>query len=347
MAAGSLSWLAVRTAAPDCLFSVLAVLESQGRDLEAAQRAGKLSSDFVGTSTRISLLAAAKVWRHAIETTRDPALGLRVASEYLKRDRSLVGYLIRTSPTLAEGLADKARFMPIEDELSRCEWIESDGTSTFRFGGSADFYFPRVAEFVAARVVGIVRCLSEATVDPEVVRFKHDPPPSTAAHRSFFRASLAFRADALEVVFPSRALGRPARSSDPALHDLLLRYAEQTLAEVKRPRGITERVRELLMELWQRESGALPTRLELARAMHVTPRTLSRWLEADGKTYSDVLDEFRALAATHGLTRADASLSELAQQLGFRDQSAFTHAFRRWTGMTPGQYRRLHATLGR
>ena len=65
-----------------------------------------------------------------------------------------------------------------------------------------------------------------------------------------------------------------------------------------RPRGTAERVRELVTQFWQHEQHRIPdANSQIARTLRVTPRTLSRWLEADGKTYSDVIDEFRALAA--------------------------------------------------
>ena len=341
MPTGSLSWLATRLVEPDSLIAVLAVLRALEHDAGAARRAGRLPVDFEATGPRVSFLAAAEVWRHVVHVTRDPAIGIRTAEQYLRHDRSLIGYLLRTSPTLAQGLGNKARFALVEDELCRCDWKESDEVGTFRFRGSAEFYLPAVAEFVAARLVGAVRSVSASAVDPVVVRFSHDEPSATAAHRKFFRCPVEFRAPSIEVVYRIHELRRPSRSSDPALHKLLLELAEQKLATATRPRGAAERVRELITQLVE-SGGSVPTRAEVARTLRVTPRTLSRWLEADGKTYSDVVDEFRAFQAARSLQR-ERSLRDTAELLGFRDQSSFTRAFRRWTGMTPGQYRRLHA----
>lgn len=343
MLTGSRAWLATHLVAPDSLLAALAVMRARGHDPEPAKRAGKLAPDFESSPRRISFLAAREVWLHAIRVCRDPALGIAAAEHYLRRDLNLVGYLIRTSPTLAQGLRDKARFAPVEDELCRCTWVETEEIGTFVFGGSAEFYLPAVSEFAAARLVGAVRWLSGCDLSPLAVRFMHDAPSATAAHRAFFRSPLQFGAGAFEVVFPIRALRRPTRDSDPVLYALLQDYAEQKLAYALRPRAMADRIRDLIRQFWQRGQGEIPSRAQLARTLRVTPRTLSRWLEADGKTYSDVLDEFRALAAMRTLRRPDVSLVQLAQMLGFKDQSAFTHAFRRWTGMTPGQYRRLHA----
>lgn len=345
MSTGSLSWLATRWVAPDSLVAIFAVLAARGLDAGPARRAGKLPSNFEQTRPRVSFGAAAAVWRHVIRVCHDPALGI-VAAEYsLARDPTLLDYLLRTSETLALGLSDKATFAPVEDELCRCEWVQDGDTSRFVFRGSAEFYLPQVAEFVAARLVGAVRQLSTPAVDPVVVRFQHAAPSAVATHRKFFRSVVEFGAPSIEVVYRAAPLCLPCPTSDPPLNRLLREYAEQKLSDVSRPRGPAERVRELVTQHWQHEQHRIPTRTQIARTLRVTPRTLSRWLEADGKTFSDVIDEFRAMAAARQLQRPEGSLGRLAEMLGFKDQSAFTRAFRRWTGMTPGQYRRLHAYL--
>ena len=345
MSTGSLSWLATRWVAPDSLIAAFSVMESLGHDTGPARRAGKLPKDFEQTSPRVSFGAAAAVWRHAIRVCRDPALGIRAAEHSLQRDPTLIDYLLRTSETLAQGLSDKAKFAPVEDELCRCEFHCDADTATFIYRGSAEFYLPQVAEFVAARLVGAVRKLSANDESPLAVTFQHAAPSVTTTHRKFFRSVVEFGAPSLAIVYNADALRRPSRTSDPALNKLLLEYAEQKLTDVSRPRGPAERVRELVTQFWQHEQHRIPTRTQIARTLRITPRTLSRWLLADGKTYSDVIDEFRALAAARQLQRPEGSLSRLAELLGFKDQSAFTRAFRRWTGMTPGQYRRLHAYL--
>jgi AraC-like DNA-binding protein len=345
MSTGSLSWLATRWVAPDSLVAAFAVLASRGHDTGPAKRAGKLPKDFEQTRPRVSFGAAAAVWRHVIRVCHDPALGIHAAEHSLATDPTLIDYLLRTSETLAEGLAGKAKFAPIEDELCHCEWSEDADTYKFVFRGSAEFYLPQVAEFVAARLVGAVRQLSARGQNPVAVRFQHAAPSAVATHRKFFRSVVEFGAPSIEIVYRAAELRLPSATSDPALNRLLLEYAEQKLSDVSRPRGPAERVRELVTQHWQHEQHRIPTRTEVARTLRVTPRTLSRWLEADGKTYSDVIDEFRAMAAARQLQRPEASLGRLAEMLGFKDQSAFTRAFRRWTGMTPGQYRRLHAYL--
>jgi AraC-like DNA-binding protein len=77
--------------------------------------------------------------------------------------------------------------------------------------------------------------------------------------------------------------------------------------------------------------------------MGCSVRTLQRELGKEGKTYSGVVDEIRENAAISMLKAGERDLRNIARILGYSEQSAFTRAFRRWTGITPGRYRDDHA----
>jgi AraC-like DNA-binding protein len=74
--------------------------------------------------------------------------------------------------------------------------------------------------------------------------------------------------------------------------------------------------------------------------MHLSERTLRRRLSEYDTSYLDLLDELRAALARKLLQRPDRSIDGIAEQLGFSDPSSFFHAFKRWTGSTPVQFRR-------
>jgi AraC-like DNA-binding protein len=78
----------------------------------------------------------------------------------------------------------------------------------------------------------------------------------------------------------------------------------------------------------------------VARALHVSVRTLQRKLVATGTTFREVADTVRRRIAEEYLSDRHVSTAEVAFLLGFSDQSSFTRAFRRWTGESPGRWRR-------
>jgi AraC-like DNA-binding protein len=78
----------------------------------------------------------------------------------------------------------------------------------------------------------------------------------------------------------------------------------------------------------------------VARAMHMSTRTLQRRLDDEGSRFSEVLDSVREALARRWLTEETRTLSDIAYALGFADLATFSRAFKRWTGKPPGAWRR-------
>jgi AraC-like DNA-binding protein len=81
---------------------------------------------------------------------------------------------------------------------------------------------------------------------------------------------------------------------------------------------------------------------EIARDLGISRRQLFRRLQAEGTTVQTLIDEFRFTRARHLLAAGDASLSQIAFALGFPEQSSFSRAFARWSGVAPGEWRRAN-----
>jgi AraC-like DNA-binding protein len=79
---------------------------------------------------------------------------------------------------------------------------------------------------------------------------------------------------------------------------------------------------------------------DVAREFHVSPTTLRRRLDAEGTSYQGIKDELRRDAAVHHLCGTRLSIADIASALGFQETSAFHRAFKRWSGVQPGEYRR-------
>jgi AraC-like DNA-binding protein len=99
---------------------------------------------------------------------------------------------------------------------------------------------------------------------------------------------------------------------------------------------IRGRLRELLPEGKAEAS-------HVAEALALSTRSLHRKLAEVGRTFHDVVSEFRRAEAERLLSQGKASLSDVALRLGFADQSAFSRAFKRWTERSPSEWRSAHA----
>ena len=82
-----------------------------------------------------------------------------------------------------------------------------------------------------------------------------------------------------------------------------------------------------------------PSVSEVAPQLGMSTRTLSRKLSDEGLAFADILDQMRSALAERYLSERELPISEIAWLLGYCEVSSFTHAFKRWTGKTPRQFR--------
>jgi AraC-like DNA-binding protein len=79
---------------------------------------------------------------------------------------------------------------------------------------------------------------------------------------------------------------------------------------------------------------------DVAQALAMHRRTLNRRLAAEGTTFQQVLDRVRCTVATELLENSDVAMHDVAETLGYAGLTPFMRAFHRWTGRTPGEWRK-------
>ena len=117
---------------------------------------------------------------------------------------------------------------------------------------------------------------------------------------------------------------------------LLSERANRLLDSLPRRAGIASRIASLLAsQLGER----LPDKSVIAAQLGISERTMQRRLQEEGTSYQEILDNTRHYLARELLRTTRVSLADVALQLGYAEPSTFFRAFRKWEGMTPGQYR--------
>lgn len=166
-------------------------------------------------------------------------------------------------------------------------------------------------------------------------------PVPEVTHREtverLFGAPLVLRAPAPAIVFDSALLARPIMRSEKEIDEFVARAPRGLLQPPDYEAGTAHRVRRIIEPALR--SGDWPSAEDAARRLSVSPQTLRRRLSDEGTSFREVSDEVRRDAAVISLVAGKESVAELAARLGFSEPSAFTRAFRRWTGSTPGAYR--------
>ena len=153
----------------------------------------------------------------------------------------------------------------------------------------------------------------------------------------FMGCDVAFGADADEIAFPGTIKQLPVGAADPYLNKLLVKYCEELHSNRDPGRGT------LRASLENAIAPLLPHGTaradEAARRLGLSRRTLARRLASEGLTFEGVLSELKADLAKRYLREEALAISQIAWLVGYREVSAFTHAFKRWTGKTPAEVR--------
>jgi AraC-like DNA-binding protein len=187
-------------------------------------------------------------------------------------------------------------------------------------------------------VNGIVSWLVGRRIPITLAEFAHPPPGHAAEYAVMYSQALRFDAEHTAVHFDAAHLGAPVVQDEASLRKFLRTAPRSVFLRYKNEDSWTARVRRRLRG--SIGTGEWPRLEDLAREFHVAPTTLRRRLEAEGTSYQGVKDELRHDAAVHQLCGTRLSIAEIASALGFQETSAFHRAFKRWSGVQPGEYRR-------
>jgi len=195
-----------------------------------------------------------------------------------------------------------------------------------------------LSESVLALFASMLRFLTGDQFKLTEVRFTHPCPGSTAEHERIFQAPLVFGQKKNEIVLSKNCLSNPILLANPKIMEGLEQLVQRALHRAYAQNSWKEKVAQILFKaLLQEKKTDIET---VAQHLAMTIRNLQLKLKEEGTSFRKLLDEVRKQIAIGYLKDGNDSICEIALLLGFADQSAFHHAFKRWTGKTPGEYRR-------
>lgn len=321
-------------------FKVLAhILELEGFDSSHAvaccgvASAGEL--DDAGPWLPASLLDEGMA--AAIDITGDPCFGL-VAG----RSAGLMRYPVFTplalaAPNLRQILEDLRQFSPLVVERSEVELVEPPGQAEINVepvvqnGRSGHFR----TELVAASTVHMVRFARGSIADVEVDLPHACPPGREARYAAALGSRVRFGQKRCVVRFNPLLLDTRLETGDPVAYAAARRVAESALAGMRAGTDVAEKVRRWLLAALPRQ----PSVQETATRLHMNERSLRRHLAALGLTHAELAQQCRRLKAESLLADRQVPIKQVADHLGFSSVTSFHRAFRRWTRMTPAQWR--------
>jgi AraC-like DNA-binding protein len=302
------------------------------------RRAGLPEAAIQDPDTRVDVAAQVAFLNLAAEALPDPLLGFHLAQCFEPREAGLVYFVLASSATLGDAFARAARYSTIANEGIELQTQAGVDLSVhYTYSGVPRHTDRHQMEFWAALLGRLAQRLTGTAVRPIRVRFRHPRCNASDEIDAFFGCGVAFATDRDEVAFTRTAANLALTEAEPYLNRLLVRYCEEALSRRATPtsplRASVENAIASLLPHGQARGDAV------ARTLGMSQRTLTRRLATENLTFLGIREEMRTDLARHYLADPNLSISRIAWLLGFQEVSAFTHAFRRWTGMSPTEMR--------
>ncbi len=294
-----------------------------------------LAGDYVTTAQADAL------WVAAFRRSGDPTLALRAAAHAPAGAYKVIDLIVRASPTIGEGLRRAGRYFPIVDERGAFEIAETRDEVAVRMLAPGLGTPPPDAAQHYTLACFLLRSREATGLDwsPRRATFTGVAPGDRSDFDRVFRCPLEFDGPDASLVLARSTWAQPNPAADHTLAGVLDEHAQMLLERRAPPVAapLPDRVRALLSAELR---GGEPTLERIAGQLDLAPRTVQRHLADANLSFADLLTEQRrSLAATY-LADAEVSLAEVAFLLGFSEQSAFSRAYKRWTGVSPGAARK-------
>jgi AraC-like DNA-binding protein len=301
------------------------------------RKAGLTPQQIDNPTLRLSVKSQIKFLNLVAAGLGDDLFGFRLAQDFDLREIGTLYYIMASSETLGDALQKAARYSRITNEAVHLKYQKNRHIVVrFEYIDVARHQDWHQIEFFMIALVRLVRHLSGHNLLPIRVNLTHHRAGVQPAFKSFFGCDVAFGSDSDEIAFPVAVAPRPLASADPFLHAMLISQCEQMHVDGLRPAALRVSVENEIAPLLPHGKAQMS---EIARKLGMSQRALARYLAAEGLSFTAILDEMKFDLAKHYLMEADLPITTIAWLLGYQEVSAFTHAFKRWTGKTPKQAR--------
>jgi len=193
-------------------------------------------------------------------------------------------------------------------------------------------------EATLSATVVVLKAITETNISPVEVSFKHNSPDDLSSYEEAFRCTLLFNQPYYSITYKTSDLETRTAKADFSINSFLVTRVKEETSELKVAGN------KLVYDVEKLIKDALPSGIpsihHIAEHLGMSNRTLTRRLSEAGVSYRDLIKKTQEGLATNLLKQSSRSIAEIAFETGFSEQSAFNRAFKRWTGLSPVEFRK-------
>lgn len=294
-----------------------------------------LSSEFPIAVFEDSLLFL----EHAAALSGDDMFGHSCGLAQDARSCGMMYYAARTACSLDKAIEQAHRYSRLFNSMLEYDvsGLRPGGLMKWGFGISPSVPRRQYVEMATATKYRAMNYFIQQDVRLRQIRFQHLRRHNTDVLEEFYGCEVVFGARENALLIEPADLDILVKTSDRHLAKVLQQYGDQALSLSRQ--GAPALVLEVERVISDQLADGQATLEHVAQTLGMSARTLSRKLSQDGTTFFRILEDLRKSQAVVYLAESDMVLAEVAFLLGYSGLSSFNDAFKRWTGMSPGQFR--------
>jgi AraC-like DNA-binding protein len=324
--------------AHDAAFTLVRLLLNKGiESAEIARHTGIAIDALDDPDARIPLSQFERLWVYTAQQLRNPAIALEIHDRYPENRMHFVAHLGMRCATMREAIEHWRKYAFLVSEADSVDYAQTGQMARFIYKcldmRYASHWF---AEHFLAMALFYARTFTGEPLKVKRATFTHADPGYREIYERVFEAEIEFNAAENALSFDSSYLDMSFETADPYLRHFLAGKADELLARLEPEARTDNRVAQVLSILLAK--GEELTLERVAQAMQLPVRRVRMLLEAEGRSFREILSEVRREAAARYL-RQGLTISQTAYLLGFSEPSALQHAFKRWYNAPVGSFR--------
>jgi AraC-like DNA-binding protein len=302
------------------------------------RKAGLTPLQIDNPELRVPVRCQIKFVELAARALSEDLLGFHLGQTAELREIGLLYYVMASSELLGDALQRCARYSIINNEGVRLSYhADRDVAIEFQYIGVVRHSDRHQIEFVMEILVRLCRQLTGHQLMPERVIFTHYRSDIHHEIKACFGCRVVFGGIVDKIILPKAVQHLPVQYADPYLNALLQRYCDEArAARMTKASALRLSIENIIAPLLPHEEIKAS---KISVILGMSQRTMARRLMSQGLTFSGIVHELRYDLAKRYLMEKELSISTVAWLLGYREVSAFTHAFRGWAGKTPSEAR--------
>lgn len=275
----------------------------------------------------------------AEELLGETGIGIKVGQSFRPSTFLQFGYGLISSATLREALAFNRKYQSVNQQLGRANLVLKDGSAFVEWESEDEAEYARAGvETVLTGYVGIGKWITWTHGDEvKSMRFRHRKPAHADLVEKVFECPVLYDAPVDCLEFDESIVDKPMPASNPLLVKQLSRRLDKVLLSMDDPNSVRLAVYRLVEAMLV---DGLPTANGVAKKLGISERTLRRRLSEEKQSFRDILAQVRKDICEIQMAEPNFTMTEISQQLGYSEHSAFVRAFRGWFGITPTEYKR-------